>query len=177
LGTATQAFPCSVVGPLPTPEILIQRAALIVHVKADRQGPGLGKIRFRVIGVHKGSLSSRELVLNGRLDDADDFNDRPIPYRFVRPGGRSGNCYAHGYRKGAEYLLLLQSDSAGVWSPYWAALSLTNEQIRGTVDPWLTWVVEQIKQTPSVSLPRNDSRFVRVLDVRTAKSPEKSVGN
>jgi len=147
LGTAAQAFPCTVVGPLPTPETLIQRAALIVHAKADRQDPGLGKIRFRVIGVHKGSLSSRELVLDGRLDDADDFNDRPIPYVLVRPGGRYGHCYAHGYRKGAEYLLLLQSDSAGVWSPYWAALSPTNEQIRGTVDPWLTWVIEQIKQT------------------------------
>jgi len=149
-GTAAKAFPCSVVGPLPSPDVLIQRAALIVHAKADRQGPGLGKIRFRVIGVHKGSFDSRELVLNGRLDDADDFNDQPIPYGFVRPGGRSGNCYAHGYRKGGEYLFFLQPDGPGIWSPYWATLSPTNEQIRGTVDPWLTWVVEQIKQTRPV---------------------------
>jgi len=41
-------------------------------------------------------MAGGELILNGQLEDRDDYNDRGVPYEFVRPGGRKGNCYAHG---------------------------------------------------------------------------------
>jgi hypothetical protein len=43
-----------------------------------------------------------------RRANRDDRNDRPVPYDFIRPGGRGGNCFALAYRPGAEYLLLLR---------------------------------------------------------------------
>src|SRR5688572_5272559 len=103
LGFAASGSPCSVGAPLPTPQALVERAALIVHARAERGGPEAGQIRFRVIGVFKGSLSAGELVLNGQFEDRDDYNDRSVPYTFIRPGGRRGNCYALGYRRGGDY--------------------------------------------------------------------------
>lgn len=121
----------------------MERAELIVHARAERSGPKAGQIRFRVLGVHKGT-AMRQLILNGRFEDRNDYNDQSVPYDFVRPGGRKGNCFALTYRKGGEYLLMLQADGKNAWSPYWTALSPTNEQITGKTDPWLAWVLGQL---------------------------------
>jgi hypothetical protein len=161
LGVAAPVFPCSIVGPLPTPIRLIEQADLVVQARAEEQvaSPGVSnnflaktpwQVRFRIVAVHKGTFAGSELTFNGRLEGRDDLNDRPVPYDHVRPGG-SGSCYALGYRQGAQYLLLLKrsrpdGQTAGDWTPYWAPLGPTNEQLRNESDPWLTWVVEQIKR-------------------------------
>lgn len=96
-------------------------------------------VRFRVEEVLRGSPFPAELVFQGLLEDQDDFNDRPLPYRSVRRGGRSGSCFANSYRPGAGYLLFLRKDYDG-YTPYWNALMPVNEQVRGADDPWVDWV-------------------------------------
>jgi hypothetical protein len=157
---ATPAWPCSVVGPLPTPTELVSRAEVIVRARAGRlsdepgrQGSLAGsrtQVRFVILSVLKGALSSSAIVFNGHLEDRDDPNDRPVPYNFVRPGGRHGNCFALGYRQGAEYLLFLTRADHPAYAqpsdltPYWTPLAPTNEQLFGETDPWQDWVVQQI---------------------------------
>ena len=81
--------------------------------------------------------------LEGELTEENDPNDRPAPYDFVRPDGRSGNCYAFHYKRGAEYLLLCRIRN-GALTPHWASLGATNEQLFGPDDSWLAWVREQL---------------------------------
>jgi hypothetical protein len=79
------------------------------------------------------------IVLNGYLTDRDDFNDVPLPYRFVRPGGRAGSCFANSYKEGAQFLLFLKRSGSG-YTTNISALGPTNEQLQGREDPWLKWV-------------------------------------
>lgn len=155
--TATPAWPCSVITPLPTAETLIRRAEVILRArvqglastpgKPDGSGDGSStQVRFVVLDVLKGRLTSSTIEFNGELTESDDGNNHAVPYGFVRPGGRSGNCYATTYRVGAEYLLMLRRQDhpsvaqPGVLTPYWAALSPTNEQLfDGVEDPWFVW--------------------------------------
>jgi hypothetical protein len=86
-----------------------------------------------------------KIVLNGYLTDGDDFNDVPLPYRFVRPGGRSGSCYANSYKQGAQFLLFVKRsnftpDTNTGFTTHISALGPTNEQLRGPEDPWVKWV-------------------------------------
>jgi hypothetical protein len=66
----------------------------------------LSHIDFTVLEVLKGELPSRTLRFNGVTSERDDRNDAAVPYQFVRPAGRQGNCFALEYRIGGEYLLL-----------------------------------------------------------------------
>ena len=164
---ATPAFPCSGVT-IMSPESLVERALLIVHARAERQAvpPGVskrrvelpgfvadihseGQIEFRVIRVLKGSVSPGDTVtLKGLLESSDDFNEKPVPYTFVRLGGRKGSCYASNYRQAGDYLLLLNPSphqNEGPWTAHWAELSPTNEQLRSPEDPWLAWVARQLR--------------------------------
>jgi len=75
-----------------------------------------------------------------------------VPYDFIRPGGRWGNCFALTYRAGAEYMLLLRraeypsSAQPNELTPYWAPLSPTNEQqIGGASDAWFVWVRQKLR--------------------------------
>ena len=79
------------------------------------------------------------IVLNGYLTDRDDFNDVPLPYRFVRPGGRAGSCIANSYKEGAQFLLFLKRRGSSYTADI-SALGPTNEQLHGPEDPWLKWV-------------------------------------
>jgi hypothetical protein len=184
---AAPAWPCSVVGPRPSPQQLVDRAEVIVRVRAERLADGPGRpasvmecitgegevacanlltasptrVRFTVLEVLKGQLASTlvesngtldQIEFNGTLSDRDDRNDRPVPYDFIRPGGRGGNCYALTYRLDADYLLLLArikplSDAQPAeLTPYWAPLSPTNEQLLGgAADAWLIWVVQRLR--------------------------------
>lgn len=160
LASATPAAPCSMVGPAPTPAQLVDKATVIVRARVDGfAGPGVApeqigataQVRFTVLQVLKGSLSASAIDISGALEDRDDPNDGPVPYTFVRPGGRGGGCYATTYRQGAEYLLLLQEaiDQRGTptrtLTPYWYGLMPTNEQLlRGARDPWLVWVSHRL---------------------------------
>jgi hypothetical protein len=100
------------------------------------------QIRFKVVEAIRGKLSDDYLLIHGTLVDRDDFNDQNSPYTFVRPGGRGGNCFALGYRLGAQFLLLLKKkgDNEGELTPYWYALGPTNEELHSADDPWLLWV-------------------------------------
>jgi hypothetical protein len=158
---ATPAWPCSVVA-LPTPQDLVNRAEVIVRVRADglaaepgRQGilaSNQTQVRFTVLTVLKGFFPSVTLQFNGHLDQRDDRNDAAVPYHFIRPGGRGGSCFAMGYRSGAEYLLLLAYGGHQSYAqpndltPYWTPLGPTNEQLSGSSDPWLRWVMEEINK-------------------------------
>ena len=175
---AAPAWPCTVVGPLPSPQQLVDRAEVIVRVRAERLAEGPGRpasveecitngpepicenllaasptrVRFTVLELLKGRLASIPIEFNGTLWDRDDRNDQPVPYDFIRPGGRGGNCFALTYRLGAEYLLLLARNKPlseaqpAELTPYWAPLAPTNEQLfGGENDAWLTWVAQRLR--------------------------------
>src|SRR5262249_53513429 len=146
---------CRRVVPISLDDILLKadavvRASAVEYVKApvgdirELNVPSGVSIRFKVNEVVKGQDFPQELVINGYLTEFDDFNDRPVPYDFVRPGGRHGNCTAYEYKRGAEFLLFLKK-SEGKLSPYWDALSPTNEQLHSKTDPWISWVKERLK--------------------------------
>lgn len=146
---------CRRIGPISLDEICLKadaivRATAVEYVKAPEGNirelnvPSKVFIRFNVNEVVKGQDLSQGLVINGYLTDFDDFNDRPVPYDFVRPGGRGGNCTAYEYKRGAEFLLFLKR-SEDQLSPYWDALAPTNEQLRSKTDPWIIWVKERLK--------------------------------
>jgi len=150
---------CRRVVPISLDDILLKadavvRASAVEYVKApvgdirELNVPSGVSIRFKVNEVVKGQDLPQELVINGYLTDFDDFNDRPVPYDFVRPGGRHGNCTAYEYKRGAEFLLFLKK-SEGKLSPYWDALSPTNEQLHSNTDPWISWVKDRLKTLQS----------------------------
>jgi hypothetical protein len=159
---ATPAWPCSVVGPLPAPQQLVSRAEVIVRARAERLADAPGRqghlaggptqVVFSVLEVLKGALASNMIEFNGSLEEREDPNDRPVPYDFIRPGGRRGNCFALGYQQGAEYLLFLKRADHQSYSephdltPYWSPLAPTNEQLSGAMDPWLRWVINEVRK-------------------------------
>jgi hypothetical protein len=162
LAIAVPAWPCTAMES-PSPEDLVRRAEVIVRARVEglaEPGPpkvfgGDGRrVQFKVLEIVKGELLSGALGVEGRLETRDDPNDRDVPYNFVRGGGRSGNCFALGYRQGAEYLLMLRRSErdhshgkAGELTPYWAALSPVNEQLMdGASDPWLAWVRKAVSR-------------------------------
>lgn len=175
---AGDAAGCTIdVNSAPTPGQLVDRAALIVHLKARGYCTGStqdcgqlpnsvvatggaqgapppvsfssvgtaadGLIDFEVLRVLKGPTLPAIIRIPGKLTGRDDFNDRPVPYTFVRRGGRSGNCFAYEYRTDAEYLVFLRPAS-DVLTPYWAPLAPINEQVRSNSDPWINWVIQEL---------------------------------
>jgi hypothetical protein len=102
---ASPGIACSVTE-MPTPAELLRRAETIVRVRADRLSGRAGRdgtlagsdtqVRFAVLEVLKGPPIGSTIEFNGRLGGRDDPNDHPVPYTFVRPGGRSGKCWAAG---------------------------------------------------------------------------------
>jgi len=162
----TASVACSVTG-IDAPESLVARADVIVRARADsyrdnNQGEPRfqdlqGRVYFRVIATLKGSTGEFVNVPGVFGPPRDDFNDRPVPYNFVRPAGRGGNCFAVTYRQGAEYVLLLRrntsADKSGDLSPYWEALAPTNEQVTGADDPWVQWIADQIKRRSVIDRP------------------------
>ena len=124
---------------------------MVVRVRAGGYLPGTPTrppayqdwVRFDVLEVVKGPRSVREVVLQGALVGESDFNERPVPYGMVRAAGQRGSCFAYDYQREGQFLLLLR-ERDGLLTPYWSALSPTNEQIRGEEDPWLVWVRAQV---------------------------------
>lgn len=146
---AGAAIACDRVGP-PSPEEMVAQADLIVRASAYRYGvsPDGDKrvnaapqstVRFQVESIVKGRRAPEEIELPGYLGGTDDFNDGAVPYKWVRPGGRGGSCFASTYKSGADYLLVLKLQHGG-YTVNWYALGPTNEQLHGPDDPWLVWV-------------------------------------
>ena len=153
----TSGYPCSAVR-RPSANELVKDAEAIVLVRAEGLSgvkefgtPTLAttgtQVRFRILEILKGEMPAATIELTGTLTSADDRNDRPVPYDFVRPAGRHGNCYALEYRQSAEYVLLLKRQ-AGSLTPHWAPLAPTNEQVFGATDPWLAWIRKAVAQLP-----------------------------
>ncbi len=143
------------------PEILVRNTAIIVRATAIGYGDPTSPdqparipdqrmrfIEFRVEEILKGELAQRTLLIKGFLTETSDFNDRAVPYDFVRPMGRGGSCHAYYYKKGAEFLLFLERHDAGnkeilKWgeiTPYWASMAPTNEELYSANDAWVGWV-------------------------------------
>ncbi|MFZ2494083.1 MAG: hypothetical protein WA208_21590 [Thermoanaerobaculia bacterium] len=146
------AYPCTRLTPI-DPAEMVRFADLIVVARAvgyDRPpanpnihttGAPDSVVRFEVDEWVKGK-GPISVSLNGYLSAADDFNDRDVPYTFVRRGGRSGSCFANTYREGARFLLLLKLHQ-GAYTADWYALGPTNEQLHDGEDAWLVWVRAQ----------------------------------
>ena len=162
LAFAAPAWPCTVGHPLSSPDSLVRDAEVIARVRAEGLSPKKGRIedvggtptqvRFTVLEVLKGRLPSSTLEFNGRLTERDDPNRGTVPYTTNRPGGH-GTCVAVNYRTGAEYLFLLRRPKhpaygqLGQLTPYWTALSPTNEQlVGGARDPWFVWVNQELRR-------------------------------
>jgi hypothetical protein len=158
-------LPCSLPRP-PDSREMVAGADLIVRVKAvEYSGPpgrngttGVPEsdVRFSIEEIVKGTYEKRDIVLPGYLSETDDWNDQNPPYTFVRPGGRSGSCFANTYRRGGQFLLVLKKwgalpsvalagRPAGGYTVNWYALGPVNEQLRSSDDPWVQWVRTQVR--------------------------------
>ncbi len=141
--------------PLPPDQLSIKaevivRATAVSYNKAPEgnfmtTGVPDSAVEFRVEEVLKGEEVPNTIAIAGYLTDKDDFNDRPIPYDFISPRGRRGSCFANSYKEGAEFLLFLKKREDGL-TPYWAALTPTNEQLQSVNDPWLVWVRDHLQK-------------------------------
>lgn len=146
---ASPSSACSVLGRISGLEMFSQ-AEVIVRARAagytTAPGRGVqGMIRFQVLETIRGSAGN-ELILPGEFIDRDDWNDQPVPYNFVRPLGRGGNCFANHYRDGGTFLFFLKKHNDGALTTQWYALGPVNEQLRSDTDPWLVWTKEQEQQ-------------------------------
>ena len=154
---AREAAPCTIAGPV-SPEEVVRAADAIVRVTAVEYvhppkdptiwttGVPDSQVRFQIIEVLKGRDVPSLILLPGYLVDRDDFNELKSPYTFVRPGGRSGSCFANSYRRNAEFLLMLKRRSEGSYTVNWYGLGPVNEQLRSSDDPWLKWVRDQVRR-------------------------------
>jgi len=146
----SRANACSVVK-LDSPSDLIQQADGIYLVVARdfAQSPAVGRhtagtVRFSISETLKGA-ERKELRIPGFFTDADDPNDHPVPYEFVRPEGRHGNCYAEAYREGRMYLFFVKGGT-----PYWSPLAPVNEQVTSESDSWVEWVRQHLRFTEAL---------------------------
>src|SRR2546423_7183568 len=129
LAWAAFMFPATVLAcraPPPSPTAMVSRAEIIVRATAveyvkspvgdlrQLNEPGDAEIDFRVKEILKGQTVPATIVLNGYLTARNDFNDRPVPYDFVRPGGRGGSFYPHWYMQGPDIFLILKKGNGTV---------------------------------------------------------------
>ena len=147
---------CSIVGDPTNAGQLCLKAEIIVRAIANKyfQAPDSSEaittgtpeslIEFIVLDTLKGTSIPKVILLNGYLNDKDDFNDRPVPYNFVRRNGRRGSCYANTYKKGAEYLLFIKRKN-NTYTVGIGALSPVNEQLHNSEDPWYYYIKGYLK--------------------------------
>ena len=149
---------CSLRKP-PSSEEMCRGAAYVVRVTSLRYatapagglwttGTPDSTVVFRVEEVLKGAGLPPKLAIKGYLSDYDDFKDHPPPYRFVRPDGRHGSCFANSYKRGAQFLLFLQK-LGDEYTPYWYALGPVNEQLHGGSDLWVVWAKRYLRSLGS----------------------------
>ncbi|HKR00882.1 MAG TPA: hypothetical protein VJT09_09415 [Pyrinomonadaceae bacterium] len=167
---ASQARACSRVTPFSFSELFA--ADVIVRVTADEYVvmPDLTRttngvpdsiVEFKVEETLKGEGVPESIQLNAYLSDKDDFNDVAVPYKFVRPGGRSGSCFANTYKRGAQFLLFLKRSGAG-YTSYVSPLGPVNEQLRSEKDPWLLWV--KVRLNPCGKLYEGDAIYEKLKE-------------
>jgi len=115
--SADTAFGCRSVVPVSLDELFVADRIVVATAEKYVGAPDLTIINFgvpdtqvvfKVNEVLKGDNVPETIVLNAYLSTEDDFNDQDIPYKFVRPNGRGGTCFANTYKKGASFLLFLK---------------------------------------------------------------------
>jgi len=150
-GLPFAASACSIKGgSMPTPEELVAKAEGIYLAQAtayalDPPKDGYYGVQTQIeFAVHETLKGPPRALLEvpGAFADHDDFNERPVPYTWVRGDGTRGSCFATTYKQGASYLLMLQHGHV-----YWAALMPVNEQVRGPDDAWVAWVRNRVRWT------------------------------
>ena len=134
--------------------VLIVSATALKYAQAPKPdyrttGQPDSTVEFHVEEVLKGNAVPDTIILNGYLSDQDDFNDHPVPYSFVRMGGRRGSCFANTYKQGAQFLLFLGTKPEGTEGTEYTtdidALAPVNEQLHSADDAWLVWVRDYVK--------------------------------
>ena len=127
---------------------LVSRAEWILRVRVQgyasplKEGQRPGTIRFEVLEMLKGAPPTASVeVCCGQLEEYLGANDGPVPYTMVRPGGRSGDCFAGDYKVGLEYLLFLKR-AGEQWTTAWAPLAAVNEEASPA---WVEWVRAAIR--------------------------------
>ena len=143
----SQALPCSVTH-IATPGELVKDAEAIVRARVVEHASGATSTAYRPVTLQvverlKGSFPASTFSVLGYTNAYEGSNGGKAPYRFVRQGGQHGNCFAHDYKVGAEFLFFLRDGT-----PYWAALAPVNEEVRGADDPWVVWVKQATRETP-----------------------------
>src|SRR5579872_3491757 len=114
------------------PVALVRSAEAILLVRADSAKPFTDRaifgprdsVYFTVLEAIDSSRTAPPATITaiGRLSGGPDFNTGTVPYRWTRPDGMSGMCYAYTYQQGGEFLLLLKREhESGRLTPYWAA--------------------------------------------------------
>ena len=103
-------------------------------------------IEFKVEERLRGENIPDKITLNGYLSEKDDYNELPVPYKFVRPNGRRGSCFANTYKEGGQFLLFLKR-TGNDYTTNISALGPTNEQLRSEDDAWLIWVRNYLKSS------------------------------
>lgn len=142
-----EALACQVVR-VPTASEITAQAEVIVRAKAvasDRRKVDDfgGEVTFEILEILKGDFDGKQMLrLSGQTERYYGRNDRAVPYDFVRPGGRHGDCAASDYKLATEFLLFLRSGT-----DKWAPLAATNEEVTGAEDPWVAWVKDELAGT------------------------------
>src|SRR5438128_705150 len=78
---------------------IIDGADLIVLVTVpDVTIEEISPLRMNVVEVLKGDFKAKTITVHGQTARYHGRNDHPIPYNFVRLGGRFGNCFAEDYQ-------------------------------------------------------------------------------
>jgi hypothetical protein len=167
---ASPANACSRIGPFSFKElfagdVIVRATAVKYIVRPDMtmittDVPD-STVEFKVEEILKGEGVPKKIVLNAYLSDEDDFNEMPVPYKFVRPGGRGGSCFANAYKKGAQFLLFLNKTASG-YTPNISALGPVNEQLRSETDPWLLWV--KVRLNPCGKLHEQDAIYEKLKE-------------
>lgn len=153
---------------------VIVRATAVGYLRAPQNDVrelntlGRKEIEFKVEEVLRGQDVPSTLIIDGYLSDKDDFNDRPVPYDFIRKSGRHGSCHAYEYKQGAEYLLFLKQQE-GRLTPYWYALAPANEQLHSANDPWLAWVRSELEALKEKENKTEPMRALETLKLNVAQ--------
>jgi|SRR5687768_9372385 len=149
---STTASGCSRYAPFSFDELFVADA--IVRATAEKYvkepdpskrttGPAEAEVEFKIEEILRGKNLPKTIILSGYLSGRNDYNDMPVPYTLVRKNGRSGSCFANTYRRGGQFLLFLRKTENG-YTPNISPLGPSNEQLRGSEDPWLWWARVEI---------------------------------
>ena len=141
---------------IPPATELVERSEIILLVKIpDKDYAPYTNIEAAVVSTLKGTYTNATFTVMGYTTQYKGPNDRPVPYDFVRPGGRYGDCFAMDYKKDGTFLLMIQKGT-----PYWAALAPVNEEVSGTDDPWFIWVKARLTENEkNTSIERHGSGY------------------